>query len=271
MSKLYLQSVGYAKKHGEMEQWKESMRENIACKEAVEKAIRENFDGMYLNRNAAEDVISHFGKERVSFVLAITIYKKMWDGRFSEINKEWSKGILPEERSEELFDQFTIFSHPAILNGFVNLVRQVPEERSIGETFEIYQLKNRDCGYTFMGTEFVKKMGLVIDRADYEKVYEDQMQDDDDLESIYERFNIDRPKDFTGHSLSVSDVVVTVKGDERRAFYVDTFGFSELSDFEKKKEKEVSILKHLEDDRRNQRDRIKRSTLRQADRVVCDL
>ena len=56
-----------------------------------------------------------------------------------------------------------------------------------------------------------------------------------DGNGIYERFNIQRPADFTGHSLSVSDVVVLNDGSTVKAYYVDSIGFAELPDFFKER------------------------------------
>lgn len=47
----------------------------------------------------------------------------------------------------------------------------------------------------------------------------------------YTRFNIERPEDFTGHSLSVSDVVVIRQNGQETAHYCDSFGFSEVPEF----------------------------------------
>ena len=56
------------------------------------------------------------------------------------------------------------------------------------------------------------------------------------MDSLYEKFNLSHPKDFTGHSLSVSDVIVWNNGKETKAYYVDSYGFKELSDFVKQRE-----------------------------------
>ena len=76
--------------------------------------------------------------------------------------------------------------------------------------FGIYQITARDPehDYRFMNLDFVKRHGMEVNRADYELVYTAPLAEKDTLEAIYERFNIQRPADFTGHSLSVSDVVV---------------------------------------------------------------
>lgn len=99
--------------------------------------------------------------------------------------------------------------------------------------FGIYQITARDSehDYRFMNLDFVKRHGLEVNRADYELVYTAPLTEKDTLEAIYERFNIQRPADFTGHSLSVSDVVVLNDGKSIKACYVDSIGFAELPDF----------------------------------------
>lgn len=61
------------------------------------------------------------------------------------------------------------------------------------------------------------------------------------LDNIFERFNIDRPEDFRGHSLSVSDVIVINRGAEITAYYVDSFGFQELPEFVQQR---MNMLEH---------------------------
>ena len=82
------------------------------------------------------------------------------------------------------------------------------------DTFNIYQLKGGDAlhYHHFTGLDQLKKEGLKVEFENYEKVYSGPWTRGDKLEGIYERFNIDRPEDFTGHSLSVSDVVVLHRG-----------------------------------------------------------
>ena len=54
------------------------------------------------------------------------------------------------------------------------------------------------------------------------------------LEALYTKFNMERPADFKGHSLSVSDVVVI----KDKPYYVDSFGFKELPEFKHAPERE---------------------------------
>ena len=107
--------------------------------------------------------------------------------------------------------------------------------------FGIYQITARDPehDYRFMNLDFVKQHGMEVNRADYELVYTEPLTEKDTLEAIYERFNIQRPTDFTGHSLSVSDVVVLNDGKSIKACYVDSIGFAELPDFFKERKMDL--------------------------------
>lgn len=70
-----------------------------------------------------------------------------------------------------------------------------------------------------------------MDASCYDSVYKGNMEDGMTLESLYAMFNINRPEDFRGHSLSVSDVIVLRDREEKKAYFVDSFGFKELPDF----------------------------------------
>ena len=107
--------------------------------------------------------------------------------------------------------------------------------------FGIYQITARDPehDYRFMNLDFVKRHGMEVNCADYELVYTAPLTENDTLEAIYECFNIQRPADFTGHSLSVSDVVVLNDGKSIKACYVDSIGFAELPDFFKERKMDL--------------------------------
>ena len=120
---LYRQPASYAREHGELEQYRASHKANIACKQAIEAAIRENFDGMHMNEEAVRRTLAAYGPERTSFVLASTIQMKDWDERFSPANKEWAAGITVAD-SEERRCGYAVESHPAVLDGFIRQVRE---------------------------------------------------------------------------------------------------------------------------------------------------
>ena len=129
---VYRQTGMYAREHGELEQFRQSNVANIACRAAIEKAIAENFDGMRLRADAAEPVLSEFGAERVMFVLANTVQHKDWDGRFSRENKSWAAAFLIEPDVVMGMDrrlQFIVNSHPAVLDGFIRMAREVAQNQ----------------------------------------------------------------------------------------------------------------------------------------------
>ena len=100
-------------------------------------------------------------------------------------------------------------------------------------TFSIYQLKHGDetRDLRFEPYDRLQATGNVVDKANYELVYSAELTPGTSLEDIYTRFNIDHPKDFKGHSLSVSDVVVLHQNGQDTAHYVDSFGYKDVSEF----------------------------------------
>ena len=101
------------------------------------------------------------------------------------------------------------------------------------DTFSIYQLKPGDAtrDYRFEPLDAIRNNGLSVKPENYELVYTAPLTEQDSLESIYTRFNIDHPADFKGHSLSVSDIVVLHQDGKDTAHYCDRFGFSQVPEF----------------------------------------
>lgn len=100
-------------------------------------------------------------------------------------------------------------------------------------TYTIYQLKDGEetRDYRFRSHDNLTRDGLAVNLDNYNQVYSAPLTATDTLDTIYEKFNIEHPEDFTGHSLSVSDVVVLHQGDTATAHYVDSFGFTEIPGF----------------------------------------
>ena len=101
------------------------------------------------------------------------------------------------------------------------------------DTFSIYQLRGGEetRDYRFEPYERLQAAGLAVDKANYDLVYTAPLDENTTLEDIYRTFNIDHPADFTGHSLSVSDIVVLCHDNQQTAFYCDSFGFQEVPEF----------------------------------------
>ena len=110
------------------------------------------------------------------------------------------------------------------------------------DSFTIYQLKDGDetRDFRFEPYDRLQAAGLAVDPANYEAVYTAPLSPDMSLEDIYTRFNIDHPKDFTGHSLSVSDVVVLHQSGQDAAHYVDSFGFRQVPEFLQEQEPQLT-------------------------------
>ena len=118
-----------------------------------------------------------------------------------------------------------------------------PPAQEQGDTFTIYQLKagpeTRD--YRFEPYESLQEAGLAVDRQNYDLVYTAPLDGKTSLEDIYRTFNADdRPADFRGHSLSVSDVVVLNRGGKEEAHYCDSFGFTPVPEFFLQREKQLA-------------------------------
>ena len=100
-------------------------------------------------------------------------------------------------------------------------------------TFGIYQIRDDSPGenYAFMNMSFIESHGMQIKKEDYKLVYVGELSGNMSLDDIFERFNIDRPEDFRGHSLSVSDIVVLNDGEKVTAHFVDSISFEQLDSF----------------------------------------
>ena len=117
-----------------------------------------------------------------------------------------------------------------------------PPAQEQGDIFAIYQIKGgpetRD--YRFEAYESLQEAGLAVDRQNYDLVYTAPLDGKTTLEDIYRTFNLDRPADFTGHSLSVSDIVVLTRSGKEEAHYCDSFGFTPVPEFFLQREKQLT-------------------------------
>ena len=136
---LYPHTAAYAREHGELEQYRASLQANIACKNAIEAAIRQHFDGMHLDKTAVTEVIAAYGKERTCYVAANTLRQKSWDGRFAPSNQTWAAQFEIAATMHPAYDSrdaFVVNSHPAVLDGFIGLLRRECEKPSLYERME---------------------------------------------------------------------------------------------------------------------------------------
>ena len=124
---VYRHTFSYADDHGELDEYRESRKLDKECSQAVVDAIRQNYDGKHLNKEAVKPVVEEYGLERLAFVLANTLQQLPWDGRFSRDNKAWAAEFhIPEDmvHGRDRNSEFIISSHPAVLDGFINVFRR---------------------------------------------------------------------------------------------------------------------------------------------------
>lgn len=124
---VYLYPSAYAQRHGEIEEYRVSRQANIACRDAIDQAIRTYYHDNMLNKKAAQSVVEQYGFDRTMYVLAITVLDKEWDGRISQSNKNWAK-MQPiftdyDEMGNERRRAFVVRSHPGLIDLFLREVR----------------------------------------------------------------------------------------------------------------------------------------------------
>ena len=162
----------------------------------------------------------------------------------------WSSGKeLPElKASLETIHQTAKELISEIEGHFTELQKQRETEKETaapevgGDTFSIYQLKGGDetRDLRFEPYDRLQAAGKAVDPANYDLIYTAPLTQEMTLERIWQTFNIERPADFKGHSLSVSDVVVLHQNGEDVAHYVDSVGYMEVPEFLRKQQKELT-------------------------------
>lgn len=172
--------------------------------------------------------------------------KALYTGNFTAVEDYLENIRSSDDVSEEMQEQ------AASLLGAVKSFRNLSgiEDRAEKEnepTYKIYQLKKGEeyRNLRFTRWDDMPRLKLSFDRKNYDEVYGGNIADvtkfpfkEGILEDIFKKFNNDRPEDFTGHSLSVSDVVVLEDKEGSSAYFVDTVGMADVTDlfFELKKE-----------------------------------
>ena len=125
---VYIYPAEYAREHGELEAYRASSKADIACKKAIEEAIRDHYRDNRLDTACIKQVADAFGYERMLRVLANTVRQKDWDGRFSRDNKAWAQTI-PIHVNNDGWGQdrnvyFVVESHPGLTDMFVSQARR---------------------------------------------------------------------------------------------------------------------------------------------------
>jgi len=177
--------------------------------------------------------------------------EKEWDGdyitymeqRGAEITSIASSMSSEESDLEDYDFEFTVDANPPVTEG-----EKVIDERTLfsrtDDSYAIYQYDHTDgdWGYEFMGLDFIENMGLSVDGKDYQMLYMSTLDKTDTLDSLYEKFNVGRPKEFKGHPMSTSDVVIMKRNGDMKAYYVDSIGFKELPEFALQRASQLNVF-----------------------------
>ena len=161
---VYRHSAEYAIQHGEIEAYRDSFKANMDCRDAIEKAIGDNYrDNRLDSQNISVQLGQNFGMERVSYVLANTIRCKDHDGRISDGNKRWAATVpVAEDRSEWGDNRNLRFivdrTNPGLVDLLVNQVRKdLAKEQEAGEKKPSVLEKLQKSRAAISGAEPAKK------------------------------------------------------------------------------------------------------------------
>ena len=140
---VYKQPLTYAREHDEHDQYCQSRDMNVACAAAINKAVEDShYDTFHYDlKTAAQTVIAKYGTERVDWVLANTIQRQHYDGRYSDSNKRWARGFdIPSEAPS-----FFVMTHPHVLDGLIDRAREIAVESrpSVLAALKVNTVKDR--------------------------------------------------------------------------------------------------------------------------------
>ncbi len=157
-----------AKEENELEEYRESRKENIACKDDIEEAIRKGFDGCHLNGDCARELCEKHGTERVGWVLANTVQHYTWDGRYRPHNQEWADRFPIPTDAEDMTTDYCVSSHPEIVNGLIDQYRAYVQSTDL--------LDSSACLYDSRGGNFEDKLMILSPSALREKYRSSEYQ-----------------------------------------------------------------------------------------------
>ena len=165
--------------------------------------------------------------------LGQTVYASVGKGGFEEVTAEQVRDMsddtwlrMPKEQMRayvELRTEKDLHEEMASLEETQLLY--MPENQ-----FGIYQIDPEGNARDYMFLSHDSLEDYEMRREDYRLEYVAPLTETDTLDAIYERFNINHPEDFQGHSLSVSDIVVMNRDGEVKAYFVDSFGFTDVTE-----------------------------------------
>lgn len=162
---LYCWSMQDAIAHNEMQDWRDSYRENCDCARTIERAIAEHYHDNILE-DGTKDIIDRYGFDRVNWVLANTLQEKAHDGRFSRDNKTWANDFFIP--NDDMRWHFCVESHPGLTDIFINQARKAWQE------FDLFDRSHCADDADYTGKLLILKPSVLKDEfktPDYQLFY----------------------------------------------------------------------------------------------------
>ncbi len=184
-----------------------------------------------LDKNLFSDIDDYFSRQ---YSKKTAEYLHTFSNNLDESLKRWNKNGYWDKREIALFNALSPEEQASKI-GQLSLESDVAtsSNEENDSYFEIYQLKSSEELHYHRFTDYdtLHREGHSVEAKNYEQVYRAELAGGTTLEDIFSRFNIEHPVDFTGHSLSVSDIIVVHDKGEIVAYYVDDIGFKRVPEF----------------------------------------
>ena len=137
MKHLYRNSLREAQSTDRVQLWKDSLCENIRCRDFLDKMVAEKFDGYNLPSECIQQTVKEFGYDRTMWVISNTIEQRSGDGRICRDNRTWAKSfnIPKSERNSE----FALNCHSCLVDGLAGQVQKMYSELGLFSVKHIVQ------------------------------------------------------------------------------------------------------------------------------------
>lgn len=203
--------------------------------------MNREMESLYQNREsyAIEELRAEIASTYFCTELGVNVSEKQMESHQAYV-ASWLKAI--KEDHNALFSAIKVADTIAdymMEQGRVELMKEEITKEALmpgileeGTSYEIWQLKDDPVNRPIAFFPYNIASQYRLNESRYEKKYEAPVtQQDNSLDKIFCKFNVNHPADFKGHSLSMSDIIVTNKDGKREAFYVDQFGFAPVQGF----------------------------------------
>lgn len=242
----FLQNVGKAELAKELEHvvmtkgaLSETKDEKVdACKKRLRELADFVYKGNVLAPASMHALARRYGVDTMDRILASSLVA-LEDNRVSSINMSWAKVYCENKGMDK--EAALITEDAAVLNQMTNQFRAYEKQLNDNMTalhfspqdmLGVYQLKGGNEELEFVSTSDLLRKEVEISAENYECIYATPVTDEKMLnpETVFQVLNdVERPANYLGHSLSVSDILVYRHEDKYEELYVDSIGFTPVA------------------------------------------